>query len=846
MNPADPPVVDSSSDELIEARIDALDERFADPLREFLQAHGIRVFVNRPTGVSATYHLAVGDMAFVKDIFDTEKEEIKQLAVVWGNGEHDVTLPARVKCVLVDPKILAIEVVEEIFSFLFTSQATVLDMRKHSARDSRNQSFSDSGNREEPVIVEEIKTEPAADVLEASDTQRIGSIIADIFDTKKEQRGESNKERRGDSTKRGRPRKARPTWAGFVAGCLAIGLSPLIWFVISLGVAAGSLGLSGQLLREGDGRSIYAAQAGSYWVRQASLAWKISSAPLRLVGLGRPARHGERLVSFLSDVARAEIGAHEMIRDAQAVGVALFGAEAGERSAIALVEKLRLSAAAVHNSVGLAEAQLTTMLSDGAFLFGIPAVVRAGKRGVVALAKFRDTSSFLEQFLALYPTIGGFSGKQTYLVLLQNSMELRPTGGFIGSIAVVSVENGAVLDVSVSDVYALDGQLKGHVPPPTPIRDLLHQEHWYLRDSNWNPDFAKSGERAAWFYQKEAGTAVDGVIAVSLPFIVELLKATGPLELSDYPDRITAENFFGKALFYTQTEFFPGSTQKKDFLGSAATTLLLKLSESRGVSPTGVFRAIAGGLDNRDLQLYFAASDVQNLVDHFGWTGRVWGREGCVGADVHSCLFDPVFAAEANLSVNKANAFIGRERVRQVVFDESGTIRESLIFSYRNPSSGPPKDAGGAYRGYVQIVLPSDAKEVTITVNGEGVPRREAGIAAPTVPFWEWSAEGDISVVGLAFDVPAGGMSSVGVSYGREARMVFGSTGAVFEAYDQKQAGIADASWQLSLRYPIFWEASEEQGNLPAGNQAFLAKEAQLEYNTTIPGDHLVRVRFKK
>ena len=135
---------------------------------------------------------------------------------------------------------------------------------------------------------------------------------------------------------------------------------------------------------------------------------------------------------------------------------------------------------------------------------------------------------------------------------------------------------------------------------------------------------------------------------------------------------------------------------------------------------------------------------------------------------------------------------------------------------------------------------------MTITVNGEGVPRREAGIAAPTVPFWEWSAEGDISVVGLAFDVPAGGMSSVGVSYGREARMVFGSTGAVFEAYDQKQAGIADASWQLSLRYPIFWEASEEQGNLPAGNQAFLAKEAQLEYNTTIPGDHLVRVRFKK
>ena len=70
----------------------------------------------------------------------------------------------------------------------------------------------------------------------------------------------------------------------------------------------------------------------------------------------------------------------------------------------------------------------------------------------------------------------------------------------------------------IQDVHVVDGQLKGHVDPPTPIKELLEQEHWYLRDSNWNPDFTISGEKAAWFYEKETGLKVDGVIAVDAAF----------------------------------------------------------------------------------------------------------------------------------------------------------------------------------------------------------------------------------------------------------------------------------------------------------------------------------------
>jgi len=75
-------------------------------------------------------------------------------------------------------------------------------------------------------------------------------------------------------------------------------------------------------------------------------------------------------------------------------------------------------------------------------------------------------------------------------------MELRPTGGFIGSFGLLNFENGKLGNLNVNDIYAIDGQLKGHVAPPDELLHFLGQPNWYMRDSNWSPDFPISAERA--------------------------------------------------------------------------------------------------------------------------------------------------------------------------------------------------------------------------------------------------------------------------------------------------------------------------------------------------------------
>src|SRR3989338_4365332 len=84
------------------------------------------------------------------------------------------------------------------------------------------------------------------------------------------------------------------------------------------------------------------------------------------------------------------------------------------------------------------------------------------------LSYLSSISYSLDAVDSLLPVASAFSkntGKKTYLVLFQNNLEIRPTGGFIGSYGLLTIEDGHVSDFRIFDVYQADGQLKGHVEP---------------------------------------------------------------------------------------------------------------------------------------------------------------------------------------------------------------------------------------------------------------------------------------------------------------------------------------------------------------------------------------------
>ena len=316
------------------------------------------------------------------------------------------------------------------------------------------------------------------------------------------------------------------------------------------------------------------------------------------------------------------------------------------------------------------------------------------------------------------PDIAGFVGKREYVILFQNNMELRPGGGFIGSYGLLTVEKGRVVNFSIHDVYDADGQLKGHVEPPFPLRRFLPSAHWYLRDSNWDVDFVKSASASAYFLQLEVGKAVDGVFAIDLSFVKSMIAALGPMRVADYNETVSADNFYAITQQHAQKDFFPGSTQKKDFLGGLFVSLREKFLSEKQLPYTIIAKNIEDAIAQKHLLFAFANTSIQNVLTVNNMSSSLWDAPASAslrGANDEVVVRDFMGISEANLGVNKANANLSR-KINQIVYiDEEGSISARLTLTYINANRSP----NGDYKNYLRIILPLGSKLSSVAINDE-------------------------------------------------------------------------------------------------------------------------------
>ena len=97
------------------------------------------------------------------------------------------------------------------------------------------------------------------------------------------------------------------------------------------------------------------------------------------------------------------------------------------------------------------------------------------------------------------PAILGHDGARRYLVIAQNPAELRPTGGFLGTYGILTLDDGRIASLEFHDVYTLDDQqgMPYQEPPEELAAYLLGRGSWELADANWSPDFPTVGRGRA-------------------------------------------------------------------------------------------------------------------------------------------------------------------------------------------------------------------------------------------------------------------------------------------------------------------------------------------------------------
>jgi len=407
----------------------------------------------------------------------------------------------------------------------------------------------------------------------------------------------------------------------------------------------------------------------------------------------------------------------------------------------------------------------------------------------------------------------GLDKPKKYLILFQNNMELRPTGGFIGSFAIVTFDKGRLTEIVVNDVYSADGQLKGHVDPPAPILKYLGEGGWFLRDSNWDPDFKTSSQKVEWFLDKETDQQVDGVVAIDLYFIQSLLKITGPINLIDFKKTIDDKNLYQTTQSEVESEFFPGSIKKASFLTSLSKNLIIELENLPSSKYFLLFKEIYKNLEERHIQVFLHDQNSQEAISSLGFSGQIETNTSC-GL---RCFSDNYSLIDANLGVNKANLFIKRSQDVKLQINKE-YINHELSVNYEN-NAGKLIGAPGNYKSYTRLLIPQEASVVSLRAYDSNNNYKDLEFDTTEIS--------NRKEIGFLLELLPGTSSKVQIVWILPNNKL--NQGGEFRLLVRKQAGTEDDNLKVNI----------------SSKDLTLTGKALPVYNTTLAKDFSARLFFK-
>ena len=360
------------------------------------------------------------------------------------------------------------------------------------------------------------------------------------------------------------------------------------------------------------------------------------------------------------------------------------------------------------------------------------------------------------------PRIAGGSdeGPKTYLLLVQNEDELRPTGGFITAAGTALVQNGKIGNLTFEDSGNLDDWENPYPSAPWQLSEYMNNPVMVFRDSNWYVDFPKSALYAEYFYSYNKGHSVDGVIAFDQQFLINLLRLVGPVEVEGVETLITADNvveYMRASKTPNAEEAYSPDWNSKVFIGKLGNALITKFF-SQGSLDSGYVDFALQVLNERHLLVQFDNAGMTSFLERHGWDGAIKSPQG-----------DFLMVVDSNIGYNKSNALVETSLEYQIDLRNPAVPIGQVTIEHKNNSSSlancdlraksflpGEKDypIDGCYWDYLRVYTPAGSR--LLQANPQSVPATWMlrGDAVPAhMDFLDEDLDG-ISTYGLLKVVP--------------------------------------------------------------------------------------------
>lgn len=286
------------------------------------------------------------------------------------------------------------------------------------------------------------------------------------------------------------------------------------------------------------------------------------------------------------------------------------------------------------------------------------------------------------------------------LFLAQDTWELRPSGGFIGSFGILEIGNGKLDLVSYKDATTLPYP-EPAVLAPEPLQSVLPHP-WSLTGAGWWPNFPQSAASAQKIFRASGGTRVDGVIAATDDFSEDLIRGIGgTITVPGYPDILTPDNVAERVLYHVELKR-PLEKPRKRFLTLLTHELFSKLQDVPKQHNETLLDALATALRARHLQIQLNDPDLNRAFDAAGWNGAMTPPER---GDFFSI-------ADADMGTDKATRLVDRHIVYHVRPTGNGRLGASVTITTRNQGEYIPI-INTRFHSYLRIYAPKGASLAT-------------------------------------------------------------------------------------------------------------------------------------
>jgi hypothetical protein len=318
-------------------------------------------------------------------------------------------------------------------------------------------------------------------------------------------------------------------------------------------------------------------------------------------------------------------------------------------------------------------------------------------------------------------------GPQTYLLLAANNAEMRSGSGAFLEAGPITTGNGELHLAGMVPTATLE-EPAGAVPVGG---DLEARWGWLLPGVDWRnlgltPQFDVNGALAARMWKESTGQQVDGVMALDVTGLQDLLNVTGPVTLAN--GTVVSSANVDELLLHQQYvgESYSSVAQEAarvDQLGMLASTMMHSL-ETQPLDLHALVDALAAATAGRNLMLWSADPA----------TEQIWSSTGVSGELKSNSFVSTVI----NRGGNKLDQYLSMHTNLDLVTHGSTTSASMTVtLVNRTPPgqsdfiAGPYPGIGASYGEYVGVVsanLPNDVRDLsvgpgeTVVANGEEGP----------------------------------------------------------------------------------------------------------------------------